>query len=257
MRLLTWNIHKGIGGIDRRYAPERIATVVAHYNPDVLVLQEVDQGVPRSRHDHQAQWLADQLGFPHVAFGPNVRLKHGRYGNATLSHYPMTRTDNVDLTFPMKKSRGALIVDLEVPIKEHHYRVHLVNVHLGLSGLERRWQVKRLLECGRLAHLDRRSRLIIAGDTNDWMGALSEGRLGREGFSCPTGVGRRAVRTFPAWSPAGALDKVFMRGPMRCEHSMRSRLALARRASDHLPLILDLRILPTPKPPAGDGPRSS
>jgi endonuclease/exonuclease/phosphatase family metal-dependent hydrolase len=190
--------------------------------------------------------LAEQLGFPHVAFGPNVSLKQGQYGNATLSHFPIVRADNLDLTLPMKKARGALIVDLDVPVREHHFRVHLVNVHLGLSGLERRWQVRKLLESGRLAHLDRRSRLIIAGDTNDWMGALSEGRLGREGFTCPTGVGRRALRTFPAWSPAGALDKVFLRGPMRCKHTIRSRLGLARHASDHLPVIVDIQLLSGP-----------
>jgi endonuclease/exonuclease/phosphatase family metal-dependent hydrolase len=251
MRLLTWNIHKGIGGIDRRYAPDRIVTVVEHYNPDVLVLQEVDAGVPRSHHDHQAEMLAERLGFAHVAFGPNVTLKHGCYGNATLSHYPMTRSDNLDLTLPMKKSRGALIVDLAVPVNGHHFSVHLVNLHLGLAGLERRWQVKKLLESGRLAHLDRRSRVIIAGDTNDWMGALPVGRLRRAGFVCSTGVGRRAVRTFPAWSPAGALDKVFLRGPIRPVHSMRSRLALARRASDHLPLIVDLVVQPGRGPGTG------
>ena len=43
-RLLTWNIHKGIGGIDRRYRPDRIVEVIRHYEPDVVLLQEVDEG---------------------------------------------------------------------------------------------------------------------------------------------------------------------------------------------------------------------
>ncbi len=244
MRLLVWNIHKGIGGIDRRYDPDRIVTVVHHHRPDVLLLQEVDDRVPRSRHDPQPELLAERLGFGHVAYGPNVHLKHGRYGNATLSHFPISRRENVDLTFPMKKPRGALVVEVDVPVDGHEYSVHLVNVHLGLSGLERRWQVRRLLASERLEHLDRRSRLVIAGDTNDWAGALPEGRLRREGFECATGRGRRAVRTFPAWGPTGALDKVFLRGPVRALHAMRSRLALARHASDHLPLVVDLALDP-------------
>ena len=47
MRLLTWNIHKGIGGSDRRYAMYRIFDVIEAENPDIVLLQEVDSGVPR------------------------------------------------------------------------------------------------------------------------------------------------------------------------------------------------------------------
>ena len=119
-----------------------------------------------------------------------------------------------------------------------------MNTHLGLSGLERRWQVRKLLDHRALSHLSSRSRLVIAGDTNDWGGALAGGRLGDEGFECVTGVGRRAIRTFPALSPVGALDKVFVRGPVRSRHCMRSRLALSRLASDHQPLVVDLELLP-------------
>ena len=240
MRLLLWNIHKGIGGVDRRYAPERIATLIHHHRPDVVALQEVDQDVPRSRHHDQAEWLAEKLGFRHVAYGPNVTLKHGRYGNATLSHFPIAREENIDLTFPFKKKRGALLTDLDVPVQGHTLTLHLVNIHLGLAGLERRWQIRTLLESEPLRHLDRRSRIVIAGDTNDWGGSLAGGRLGRSGFECASGRGRRAVRTFPAVSPVGALDRVFLRGPVHSEHCARSRLALSAQASDHLPVIVDL-----------------
>ena len=58
-RLLTYNIHKGIGGVDRRYRPERIVEVVAHYQPDIVCLQEVDEGVKRSQFHQQAELLAD------------------------------------------------------------------------------------------------------------------------------------------------------------------------------------------------------
>jgi len=245
LRLVVWNIHKGIGGLDRRYAPERIATVLHHHRPDVVALQEVDDGVPRSRGHAQATLLADMLGFRHVAFGPNVRLKRGCYGNATLSHFPIVRQQNLDISFPMKKPRGALLTDIDVPAGAHALRLHLVNLHLGLSGVERRWQVRRLLLTESLRRLDGRSRIVVAGDTNDWGGALPGGRLREAGFTCATGRGRRALRTFPAWSPVGALDRAFLRGPLRLEHCMRSRLGLAGQASDHLPLVLDLVLEPS------------
>jgi endonuclease/exonuclease/phosphatase family metal-dependent hydrolase len=240
--LISWNIHKGIGGVDRSYQPERVVEVVAHYDPDVVLLQEVDEGVPRSRRHDQAELLAEQLGFRHVAFGPNVRLKQGRYGNATLSRIPIVESENHDLTFPMKKARGALHTELAVPVDGHSYTVHLLNVHLGLAGVERRWQVRRLLAVPPLSHHDPRSRIVVAGDTNDWGGTLPGGRLDEAGFRCVTGVRRRALRTFPAWAPVGALDRVFLRGPLRCEGALRSRMELARQASDHLPLVVDLTL---------------
>src|SRR5580765_5233329 len=45
--LVTYNIHKGIGGVDRRYRPERIVEALQHHRPDLVLLQEVDDGVPR------------------------------------------------------------------------------------------------------------------------------------------------------------------------------------------------------------------
>ena len=61
-RLLTYNIHKGIGGIDRRYRPERVVEAIAHCQPDIVLLQEVDDGVPRSSHHRQVDLLGDALG---------------------------------------------------------------------------------------------------------------------------------------------------------------------------------------------------
>ncbi len=240
LRLLCWNIHKGIGGLDRRYAPGRIAAVVRHYKPDILLLQEVDDGVPRSARDRQVDLLGDVLEFPHRAFGPNVWLKRGCYGNATLSRLPILASQNLDITFPLKKPRGALYTEIDVDGPGREAALHVFNIHLGLSGVERRWQIRRMLGRPPLANLDGRSRLVIAGDTNDWAGALHGGPLADNGFRCATGRGVRASRTFPAWGPVGALDRVFLRGPLSCRGHSCSRLALARQASDHRPLIVEL-----------------
>jgi len=243
VRLLTWNIHKGIGGLDRRHDLARIEEVLAHHDADVVLLQEVDEGVPRSRREPQAALLAERLGYGHWVFGPNVRLKSGRYGNATLSRHPIGEWDNVDLTFPLKKPRGGLHTELRVDVDGHRRVLHVVNIHLGLAGLERRWQVGRLLDVLGREHVNARSRVIIAGDTNDWTGALPGGALGRADFECVTGRRRRALLTFPAWRPVGALDRVFVRGPLLAERGQRSRLQMSKRASDHLPVVVDLELV--------------
>ncbi|MGQ0553673.1 MAG: endonuclease/exonuclease/phosphatase family protein [Planctomycetota bacterium] len=239
LRLLTWNIHKGIGGLDRRYAPGRIVGVLQHYAADVVLLQEVDQGVPRSGLDRQAELLADRAGYPHVAFGSNVCLKSGCYGNATLSRFPILRQRNINLSFPMKKGRGALFTAVDLHGPTGRDALHVVNLHLGLSGVERRWQIWRMLRSATFAALDPGSRLIIGGDFNDWTGTLADGALKQAGLRCLTG---RNLRTFPSWGPVGALDRIFLRGGLEAERHYVSRLDLARAASDHLPVVVELTL---------------
>lgn len=238
MRLLTWNIHKGIGGVDRRYSPGRVTEVLKHYDADVVLLQEVDDGVPRSGNDRQVDLIADVLDYKHRAFGGNVRLKVGCYGNATLSRFPIVRHNNLCLNFPLKKPRGALITVLDAQVGQHRYTLHVVNIHLGLSGVERRWQMRKLLHSASLSALDRSSRIVIAGDTNDWAGALGP-TFRRGGFACVTGTGSHASRTFPAWAPVGSLDRVFVRGGLHMTHHYTARMELARQASDHLPIVVE------------------
>ena len=50
LRVLSWNIHGGMGP-DRRYDLARIANLVASHDPDVIALQEVDS---RGRSGSQA-----------------------------------------------------------------------------------------------------------------------------------------------------------------------------------------------------------
>ena len=49
LRVVSYNIHKCIGGVDRRYEPERTAEVLRKLEADVLLLQEVDAGVVAPR----------------------------------------------------------------------------------------------------------------------------------------------------------------------------------------------------------------
>src|SRR5687767_10328727 len=114
VRLLTWNVHKGLGGLDRAYAPWRVTEVIRYHNPDIVLLQEVTEGVPRFRRDRQAQAWAAALGYPHVIFAPDVHLVSGRWGNAILSRYAIRHWVHVNLSFPLKKRRGAIVADLDV-----------------------------------------------------------------------------------------------------------------------------------------------
>jgi endonuclease/exonuclease/phosphatase family metal-dependent hydrolase len=236
MRLLTYNIHKGVGGADRRYRLDRIIDVIRGEQPDLVCLQEVDFNVKRSRFDNQPDILADRLRAHACLFQLNHPHREGGYGNLILSRWPLTEQHHLSLRYRRRKNRGAQVVVVDTP----EGKLQLVNWHLGLAERERRWQVGHLLEhdlFGRARHLP----TLIAGDYNDWRNTLGRHRFHGHGFEQVTAPTKH-YRSFPAFFPMAALDKVFRKGPVRIEDSTTVRHRLARRASDHLPLVVDFRL---------------
>lgn len=234
-RVVTYNIHKGIGGVDRKYRLDRIVETLGHLKPDVVCLQEVDDGVPRSRHERQAEVLSEELSLPHVAFQRNVRLKQGAYGNAILSRFALTDVINVELRVPLKKNRRALLAHCTLRDQKHRHRILVASMHLGLAGFERQMQLRRLLSHRMLAHTTSRSAIVLCGDYNDVWGTLGSRIMRPAGFSSVS----RATKTFPAVLPMRPLDRIFFRGPLKMDHAFASRSKVARQASDHLPLVAD------------------
>lgn len=236
MRLLTYNIHKGIGGRDRRYRLERIVAVIEHENPDLVCLQEVDRNVARSRHDDQPKLLAELIpGAAHL-YQLNVHLKEGGYGNLVLSRWPVASHHHVSLRLHNKKPRGAQLAAIDTP----EGAMLLVNWHLGLAERERHWQVRHLLgHHNFLASAGLPT--MVAGDFNDWRNTLAEGPFAQHGFAQVTAPPSR-FRSFPAWLAMGSLDKAFVRGPIAIHEARVVRSALTRDASDHLPLVIDFHL---------------
>jgi endonuclease/exonuclease/phosphatase family metal-dependent hydrolase len=238
-RLVTWNIHKGIGGIDRRYRLERIVDTLKHYAPDIVHLQEVTDGVPRSHGDRQADLLAEALGLHFRAYQANVQLSRGSYGNAILSRYALHDVHDIELKIPLKKRRRAQIARCRLPTIDGHSRtLILVNLHLGLAEFERRIQLRRILDCDALKHAHHETPLIVAGDINDVLGRAGWQTLEPSGFR----NGCDALKTFPAFMPVRGLDQIHYRGTLALSHCAISTAPLARTASDHLPLIADFRL---------------
>lgn len=241
LRVLTWNIHKGIGGVDRRYRPERIRDLIAHHDPDLCLLQEVDSGAKRSKHHHQVDWLGAELGYRHRAWFPNVALRSGGgYGNAILSRWPLSDVRNIDVTIPRTKKRSVLHASMRVRRPSGGTRtVHCFTMHLSLAGWMRDRQLQRFLACEPFAGLHADTPVILGGDLNDVWGTIGRRWLTPAGFACmPT-----PLRTFPAVAPLRALDALYVRGAAAMTGVHRSRLKLARHASDHLPLIASV-VLP-------------
>lgn len=235
MRLLSWNIHKGIGGRDRRYSLGRVIDCIEHEQPDVICLQEVDRLVRRSRFDDQPRLLAQYFRSA-FAYHPTVAVGRGGYGNLVLSRFPLVSRHRISLRQGSRKPRGAQLLVLETP----RGRLHLAHTHLGLAEAERRWQVERLLGHGLFRSADPLPTVIV-GDFNDWRNSLAAAVFEPSGFRQVTAPPSR-FRSFPAWLAVGSLDKAFVRGNIDVPHARIVRTSLAREASDHLPLLLELLV---------------
>lgn len=239
IRVLSYNIHRAIG-VDRRFRPRRIVRVIAHHDPDLVLLQEVDEGVPRSRGLDLGRELAETLGYPYLAIGHNVSLKKGRYGNATLSRLPIVRERNIDLTIRSRKRRGCQ--HTRITLGEGGGVLEAFNLHLGLSAQERRRQMEVLLRSKEFRRLATDTPCLIGGDFNDWRSLLRP--VMREAGFASTTERRRgpALRTYPSFSPQGGLDRIYYRGTLRLEAARRCRLQLSKVASDHLPVLADFDV---------------
>jgi endonuclease/exonuclease/phosphatase family metal-dependent hydrolase len=242
LKVLTYNIHRAIG-IDRRFRPERIADILTHHGADIAFLQEVDEGALRSSELDLARELGREAGYPYVAAGYNVALRKGRYGNAVLSRWPLTVHRNIDLTVGERKRRGCLHARVKIDTGPQGVRdLDVFNLHLGLSARERMRQIGILSRSPEFAAVSADTLCMVAGDFNDWRALLFPVFTEILGFRSAT---RRrfgsaaAIRTYPSFSPTGALDKIYFRGPLRLVGARSCRLGVSRVASDHLPVVAE------------------
>ena len=244
IRLLTYNIHRAIG-LDRRFKPDRIEQIIQAYDPDIVLLQEVDEGVPRSRELAMAKEIAASLGYPHYAMGHNVTLRKGHYGNATLSRFPIQRERNIDLTIDNKKRRGCQHTSILIDsVAGNQYQLEVFNLHLGLSAQERQKQASMLMRSREYKDLDPHTPCIIGGDFNDWLSRLRALYVEAMGLHCATDQathrgGVSSMKTYPSFSPRGGLDRIYYRGNLQLDAVKKCKHQLAKVASDHLPIYVD------------------
>jgi endonuclease/exonuclease/phosphatase family metal-dependent hydrolase len=244
LKVLTYNIHRAIG-VDRRFRPERIVGILEHHDADLVLLQEVDEGAPRSRELDLARELARDAGYVHVAAGYNVSLRKGRYGNALLSRWPLEIHRNIDLTVDGRKRRGCLHARVKIERGHLPRELDVFNLHLGLSARERTRQIGMLERSPEFVAVPAGAPCLVAGDFNDWRAQLLPIFVEILQFKSATlqSFGsEEAIRTYPSFSPTGALDKVFFRGPLRLLGARSCRLRVSRVASDHLPVVAEFEL---------------
>lgn len=241
LRVMTYNAHSCMG-IDGKISPRRVARVISRFHPDLVALQEVDVGRPRTRRADQARMIAEYLEMDYF-FHPTIQIAEEAYGDCVLSRLPMRLVKSEILpSLPDGNShepRGALWVAVE--LGEH--TIHLVNTHLGLSGRERLLQMQALLGPQWLGRLDHAEPVVLCGDFN----ASPRSRVWKLCAQRYRDVQMELSHYVPrgTWFshyPFVRIDHIFVNSHLRVVNVDVGGDYLARVASDHRPLVAELRV---------------
>ncbi|TCJ39905.1 endonuclease/exonuclease/phosphatase family protein [Parafrankia sp. BMG5.11] len=224
----SYNIHKGVGKDGRRDA-DRILAVLRELDADVIALQECDRrfGARTSVIERTALDDTPWQALP-VAQRPQSL---GWHGNALLVRRKFQALEAHAVELPRLEPRGAVRGDFMV----EGVRLRAVGVHLDLSGLRRRDQIRAVLK-----HVDGCAEAcptVLMGDFNQWgagTGAMRE--LTHGWHSLVPG------RSFPAHNPVAQLDRIVACTRWRVIAQGVHHSALAAKASDHLPVWATLEL---------------
>ncbi len=232
LRVATYNIHR-CRGLDGRTSVERIADVIRAIDADVVALQEVIGAGSNSA--GQAEELGALLGMGWV-MAPARHLRNCLFGNVVLSRNPIRHHSQYDLSWRTCEPRCCQRVDVAVG----NDTLHLYNVHLGTALLERRHQAGRL---SAILH-DRRIGVpkVVLGDFNEWMRGLATQMLSERLKSIDLRQHLRRRRTYPGVFPVLHLDHIYYEGQVEVVKLELPRTRLSLMASDHLPLVAELKV---------------
>jgi endonuclease/exonuclease/phosphatase family metal-dependent hydrolase len=247
VKIVTWNIERG-------QAYPAVLAVLRGLDPDVILLQEVDDGCRRSGYRKVAKDLADTLGMNWVASGEFQELGEGRAGDpaltgqAVLSRFAIDDADPVRFKAqdrwrwsvnPVQPRRGGRLA-----LRVRTAGLLFYNTHIE-SGGDEALQRKQMAEIvADAAEAGGKTPVLIAGDFNNRIPrtaltfpALLEASfvdaLGDDAARGPTSRGRRHPIDWMFVKRAAAAD---------------GRIIQAPTASDHSPLMTTL--LPWPSPAA-------
>lgn len=221
--------------MDNRIDLERVANTIRQWNPDIIVLQEVDQGVVMSAFIDEVRWFALNLNMYHV-FVPTIEQMW--QGDVILSTYPI-----VNRGFTLLPSPGEVDVLLRTTINVNTQNLTVFGVHFTDTGAEnRREQIGAALEVVRATQ----GLTIFAGDFN--VNAYTTDPVDRSNLEsiqaalsdsfdlCPP-ESLHGDHTFSSWDPTERIDYIFVSS----EISVVQHGTIVSQASDHLAVFAEIQ----------------
>ncbi|MBL9188826.1 MAG: endonuclease/exonuclease/phosphatase family protein [Opitutaceae bacterium] len=233
LRVMSYNIHHA-EGLDGKLDVARIAQVIVDAKADLVGLQEVDRGVERTQRRDLPAELAKLTGLT-VQFDKNIAHQGGDYGNAVLSRFPIKRAKNTHLkSFANGEQRGVQQLILDVQGRE----VLFLNTHLDArrDTAEREHSATELRAIVSAAGA---MPVILVGDFNATPDAKSIAPLHDILTDAWTAVSQEPGFTIPVKKPSKRIDYIWITPATITPVKM---AVLHSEASDHLPIVVELRL---------------
>lgn len=237
IRVMTYNVHhcnppSKPDSID----VDAIVNTIRAQDPDLLALQEIDVNTKRSGPLNQAEEIAKKLNM-NFFFGKAIDYQGGEYGVAILSKYPLSET--VVNRLPTKAETNGeprVLATAKVTLPDgNHIRFGSTHLDAQKGAVNRQMQIE---EIGTIASSEELP-FIIAGDFNATPGTDVIKKLDKH-F---TRTCQSCEPTIPVNNPTKAIDFIAYT-PDKKFKVMSHEVIAERYASDHLPVVAVIRVLP-------------
>ncbi|MBN1800228.1 MAG: endonuclease/exonuclease/phosphatase family protein [Candidatus Lokiarchaeota archaeon] len=244
IKFMTYNIHFG-QGMDDLLNMERIAQNILTEDPDIIGLQEVENGRITSQGIDMAFWLAKRLNM-HYFYYPAVN--NHAFGVAILSKFPIKSASGTQIP-ALLQERVLLHAIIEL---SSSLDIDVFVTHLGIREENNSAQVDYVLEAIR-AQTHARPKVLM-GDFNLNQSTEEIQRISNNSLINMTNTGApydTGEYTFPSYPPdaisEGVIDYIFatnctiVGGRGRIIDSFVPGNTAAEFGSDHRPYVATLR----------------
>lgn len=218
------------------------AETIKKYEPNIIMLQEMDLFTNRVNQIDELNIFKKITGLKYSSYGSNITFKNGWYGNAILSEFPIVSSENYMSSICSTETKGVLHSKVEIGNKE----IDIYNTHFPVIPEER---IKFAEE---ITYLMRRVKntenVVLAGDFNLGLIPLpgkhnykiekQEKYLEMEELKKYFKEIEFNELTYEVGNPIGAIDKVMYKGKIK----LISIEKLNDEISDHYPILVKFEI---------------
>jgi endonuclease/exonuclease/phosphatase family metal-dependent hydrolase len=237
IRIMTYNVHACVG-MDGELSPERIARVIDQSGANVICLQELDVFRRRSGNRDQAHAIALHLEMNHK-FHPAWHLEEESFGNAILTRFPMRMVEMKGLHHHKsdRSRRSALWAEIDV---NEELSLQLINTHLSIYPKEQLIQARELMEEW-VQPASLLGPVVLCGDFNARPNSATHKAFAGKMFDVESFDQTRTRSTYFSPFPMARFDHIFVTRGLLPVNTQVIDSRIAKVASDHLPLIADLK----------------
>jgi endonuclease/exonuclease/phosphatase family metal-dependent hydrolase len=246
LTVLSFNLRSGRGAssapaYDERNL-ERFVSMVREFEPDAILLQEIDRGVARTDRVDQFEYLLEATGM-NGRFAHTVDYQGGRFGIAVLTRHEVVTYEHVTLPQWGGKEPRALQHLRIRPADE--VAVDLFNTHIDPRRISRDRQIELVFQT-----VDEIAKgpAVLSGDFNrtdvrkvvesigsQWHDSATVGEAEKPTPGEHATASSAPRPTFPAWNPRIRIDYLFYKGDGI--ELVDLQIPDGRGISDHLPIL--------------------